>query len=77
MGRAGAIVLRAPLMQQLPLGVRIPDRAVFESYFPGTNVQTFEHLTQIAAGTVAPSEAHARAGRDVGKIGRASCRERV
>jgi DnaA-homolog protein len=66
MGCPGAIDLRAPLMQQLPLGVRIPDRAVFESYFPGPNVQTFEYLTQVAAGTVVPSEAHARAGRDVG-----------
>src|ERR1700743_3099832 len=51
MGRAGAIVLRAPLMQQLPLGVRIPDRAVFESYFPGPNVQAVEHLSQISAVT--------------------------
>jgi DnaA family protein len=66
MGRAGAIVLRALPMQQLPLGVRIPDRAVFESYFPGPNAQAFEYLTQVAAGTVVPSEAHARAGRDVG-----------
>jgi DnaA family protein len=49
MGRAGAIALRAPLMQQLPLGVRIPDRAVFDSYFPGPNAQAVEHAMQVAA----------------------------
>jgi DnaA-homolog protein len=48
MGCAGAIDLRAPLMQQLPLGVRIPDRAVFESYFPGPNAQAVEHAMHVA-----------------------------
>jgi DnaA-homolog protein len=36
-------------MQQLPLGVRIPDRAVFETYFAGPNVQVVEHASRIAA----------------------------
>jgi len=39
-------------MQQLPLGVRIPDRAVFESYFAGPNTQAVDHALQIAAGAV-------------------------
>ncbi|HEY2403972.1 MAG TPA: hypothetical protein VGI23_26705, partial [Steroidobacteraceae bacterium] len=38
-------------MQQIPLGVRIPDRAVFESYLPGPNVQAVEHLMRISAVT--------------------------
>ncbi len=37
-------------MQQLPLGVRIPDRAVFETYFAGPNAQVVEHAMRIAAG---------------------------
>jgi len=56
MGCAGAIILRAPLMQQLPLGVRIPDRAVFESYFPGPNAQVVEHAMRIAAGDAAVAD---------------------
>jgi DnaA family protein len=47
-------------MQQLPLGVRIPDRAVFESYFAGPNAQAVEHAMQVAAG------GDAGAGADVG-----------
>jgi DnaA family protein len=47
-------------MQQLPLGVRIPDRAVFESYFPGPNAQAVEHGMQVAAG------GDAGTGADVG-----------
>lgn len=35
-------------MRQLPLGVRLPDRAVFESFLPGRNVQAFEHAQRIA-----------------------------
>jgi len=50
MGRAGANDLRAPLMQQLPLGVRIPDRAVFESFFGGPNAQAVEYAMRVAAG---------------------------
>lgn len=38
-------------MQQLPLGVRIPDRAVFDSYFPGPNLQAVEHAMQVATAT--------------------------
>jgi DnaA family protein len=50
MGRAGANDLRVPLMQQLPLGVRIPDRAVFESFFAGPNAQAVEYTMRVAAG---------------------------
>jgi DnaA-homolog protein len=35
-------------MRQLPLGVRLPDRAVFESFLPGHNAQALEHLRRIA-----------------------------
>jgi DnaA-homolog protein len=36
-------------VQQLPLGVRIPDRAVFESFLPAKNLQAVEHSAQVAA----------------------------
>ena len=43
-------------MQQLPLGVRLPDRAVFASFLPGRNVHAVEHLRLVSdarlAGTV-------------------------
>lgn len=35
-------------MQQLPLGVRLPDRAVFASFLPARNVQAVDHLRQVA-----------------------------
>ena len=35
-------------MQQLPLGVRLPDRAVFASFLPGRNVQVIDHLRRLA-----------------------------
>ncbi len=37
-------------MQQLPLGVRIPDRAVFGTYFPARNTQAVDHLSLVAGG---------------------------
>jgi DnaA-homolog protein len=37
-------------MQQLPLGVRIPDRAIFDSFFPGQNVEAVQHLRRLASG---------------------------
>ena len=37
-------------MQQLPLGVRIPDRAVFESFLPARNDQALQHLQRMASG---------------------------
>jgi DnaA-homolog protein len=37
-------------MQQLPLGVRIRDRAIFGTYFPGRNTQAVEHLSLVADG---------------------------
>jgi len=39
-------------MRQLPLGVRIPDRAVFESYFPARNLEAVQHARRIAEGEV-------------------------
>lgn len=35
-------------MRQLPLGVRIPDRAVFATFLPARNLQAVQHLTRIA-----------------------------
>lgn len=40
-------------MQQLPLGVRLPDRAVFASFLPARNGQAVEHLRRAADGQVA------------------------
>jgi len=39
-------------MQQLPLGVRIADRAVFATFFPGPNEQAVAHLKSLAEGRV-------------------------
>jgi DnaA-homolog protein len=39
-------------MRQLPLGVRIPDRAVFASFLPARNLQVVEHLGRVARGEV-------------------------
>jgi DnaA-homolog protein len=35
-------------VRQLPLGVRLPDRARFASFLPGSNNQAVEHLRQVA-----------------------------
>jgi DnaA family protein len=40
-------------VQQLPLGVRLPDRAVFASFLPGRNREALEHAGRIAAGEAA------------------------
>ena len=40
-------------MEQLPLGVRIPDRAVFESFVTARNAHAVAHLEQLAGGQVA------------------------
>lgn len=37
-------------MQQLPLGVRLADRAVFESFLPASNGEALEHARRAAAG---------------------------
>ena len=37
-------------MRQLPLGVRLPDRALFESFLPGRNTEALAHARSIAAG---------------------------
>jgi len=41
------------MMQQLPLGVRLPDRAVFASFLAARNDQAVEHLKQMAGGRTA------------------------
>jgi DnaA-homolog protein len=40
-------------MRQLPLGVRLPDRAVFASFLPARNVEALEHAQCVAAGEFA------------------------
>jgi DnaA family protein len=37
-------------MRQLPLGVRLPDRAVFASFLAGRNLQAVEHVRALASG---------------------------
>ena len=39
-------------MRQLPLGVRIPDRAVFATFLPARNAQATEHLSRLARGEI-------------------------
>ncbi|MBV8911369.1 MAG: DnaA regulatory inactivator Hda [Gammaproteobacteria bacterium] len=39
-------------MRQLPLGVRLPDRAEFQSFLPGRNSEALEHAQRIARGEV-------------------------
>ncbi len=40
-------------MRQLPLGVRIADRALFATYMPGENRHALEHLQALARGSLA------------------------
>ena len=40
-------------MRQIPLGVRLPDRAVFASFLPARNGQALEHVQRLASGAVA------------------------
>ncbi|MGA7539311.1 MAG: DnaA regulatory inactivator Hda [Steroidobacteraceae bacterium] len=40
-------------MQQLPLGVRLPDRAVFASFLPARNREALEHAQRVAGGEAA------------------------
>jgi len=37
-------------MRQLPLGLRLPDRAVFGSFLPGPNTEALSHARAVAAG---------------------------
>jgi len=39
-------------MEQLPLGVRLPDRAVFASFLPARNEEAVEHMRQVASAAV-------------------------
>jgi DnaA family protein len=38
-------------VRQIPLGLRLPDRALFASFLPGRNAEALEHSRQIGAGT--------------------------
>ncbi|HTY48229.1 MAG TPA: DnaA regulatory inactivator Hda [Steroidobacteraceae bacterium] len=38
-------------MQQLPLGIRLADRAVFATFLPARNAEAVQHLREAAAGT--------------------------
>ena len=38
-------------MRQLPLAVRLPDRAAFASFLPAGNAEALRHLQQVAAGS--------------------------
>lgn len=40
-------------MRQLPLGVRIPDRAVFATFLPARNAEATDHLAHLARGEAA------------------------
>jgi len=40
-------------MQQIPLGVRLADRAVFESFLPAHNAEVLEHVQRAARGAAA------------------------
>ncbi|MDE2052166.1 MAG: DnaA regulatory inactivator Hda, partial [Gammaproteobacteria bacterium] len=40
-------------MQQLPLGIRLPDRAIFASFLPARNREALEHARRVAAGEAA------------------------
>jgi len=40
-------------VQQLPLGVRLPDRAVFASFLPARNREALEHARRVAGGEAA------------------------
>jgi DnaA-homolog protein len=37
-------------MRQIPLGLRLPDRAVFASFLPGHNTEALAHARRVAAG---------------------------
>jgi len=39
-------------MRQLPLSVRLPDRAVFASFLPARNAEALQHLKRVAGGGV-------------------------
>jgi DnaA family protein len=40
-------------VRQLPLGVRIPDRAVFATFLPARNAEAMAHLERLASGALA------------------------
>ena len=40
-------------MRQIPLGLRLPDRAVFASFLPGRNAEALAHAQRVAQGECA------------------------
>jgi DnaA family protein len=40
-------------MRQIPLGVRLPDRAVFASFLPARNLEAVSHARRVASGEIA------------------------
>jgi DnaA family protein len=40
-------------MRQIPLGLRLPDRAVFDSFLPGRNAEALAHARRVADGGAA------------------------
>lgn len=53
MGGPGKAGVSSAAVQQLPLGVRLPDRAVFESFLPAKNLQAVDYARRVASGAVA------------------------
>ena len=41
-------------MRQIPLGLRLPDRAVFASFYPARNAEAVAHAQQVAQGAGQP-----------------------
>ena len=40
-------------MQQIPLGVRLTDRAVFASFLPAHNAEALQHVQRLSSGAAA------------------------
>ena len=54
-------------MRQIPLGVRLPDRAVFASFLPARNAQALEHARRVAHGAAAADSPGCAGRRGSGK----------
>ena len=50
MAAARRVVLNVSLSRQLPLGLRLPDKALFASFLPARNAEAIAHLARLAAG---------------------------
>lgn len=60
-------------MRQLPLSVRLQDRAVFASFFPGANAQALGAARDLAAGTMPLLYLHGQAGAGRSHLLQAIC----